>query len=240
MLYVFPQEQAKNDEEPKELVLGKRFIDQARTHQNGSLSSLAVHWEAGECMGSNPAVSLRCIPFESAVGQKADEVTGVESPTNLFKDLLSNKLSYKEYQSAVSAKRYDHMMKHSKWGLVVARSKIHGSGLFTISGYGTGDFIVEYAGDLIRSPLADVREPRYVAQGLGTYMFRVNDEYVVDATVKSNRSRFVNHCCDPNMSSEVINVRGRDLIILKASRPIPPFTELTFDYMLPIEDKKLR
>lgn len=168
-------------------------------------------------------------------------VFGVGPRSNHFRDMLcNNNISYKQYQMAVNADRYDHMMKYSLWSLVVARSKIHGSGLFTISGYGTGDYIIEYAGDLIRSPLGDIREPRYVAKGVGVYMFRVNEHYIVDATVKSNRSRFVNHCCDPNMSSEVVHVRGRDLIILKASRPIPPFTELTFDYMLPIEEKKLR
>lgn len=144
-----------------------------------------------------------------------------------------------EYVCALNTKRFKKMQKESLWGLFVARSRIHGSGLFSLSGFGTGDFIVEYAGELIRSPLADVREPRYDEDGFGSYMFRLDESHVVDATIHSNRARFVNHSCDPNMQSEVVTANGRKLVVFRAIRPIPPFSELTFDYQLPIEDKKM-
>lgn len=135
--------------------------------------------------------------------------------------------------------KYDEMIKKTLWGIVTGKSGIHGIGLFTLTGYQKGDFVIEYAGDLVRNSVADLREMRYEAAGLGTYLFRLNDDQIVDATVQSNRARFTNHSCDPNMSAEIIHIRGRDLVVLRATREIPIFSELTFDYKLPIEDKKV-
>ena len=131
------------------------------------------------------------------------------------------------------------MVQKSQWGIVTSRSDIHGIGLFTLTGYAKGDFVIEYAGDVIRTPLGDTRERVYEAAGLGTYLFRLNDDHIVDATVNSNRARFTNHSCDPNMRAEVISIGGRQLVVLRAIRDIPKFAELTFNYQLPIEDRKL-
>lgn len=149
-------------------------------------------------------------------------------------------MSYDVFQKAVNAHRFDHMVSETLWGIVAGKSGIHGIGLFSLTGYRKGDFVIEYAGELIRSPLADLREARYDAEGLGTYFFRIDELQIVDATVKSNRARFTNHSCDPNMSAKIAHVRGRDLVVLLATRDIPPFSELTFNYQLPYEDKKLQ
>lgn len=37
---------------------------------------------------------------------------------------------------------------------------------------------------LIRGPVADMREKQYDAKGIGCYMFRLNDEFIIDATKK--------------------------------------------------------
>jgi hypothetical protein len=137
--------------------------------------------------------------------------------------------------------RYDEMMEHSLWVIVMGRSSIHGIGLFTIAEYKKGDFVIEYAGELIRTPVADIREAKYELSGFrgSTYLFKVNEEYIVDATMKSNRARFINHSCDPNMEAVVVSVRERDLVVLVATRRIPPYAELTFNYQLPLEETKV-
>lgn len=49
---------------------------------------------------------------------------------------------------------------------------------------------------VIRSILTDKREKFYNSKGIGCYMFRVDDNFVVDATMKGNAARFINHSCD--------------------------------------------
>ena len=39
--------------------------------------------------------------------------------------------------------------------------------------------------------------------------FRVDDKFVVDATMSGNRARFINHSCGPNCMSKIITVDGR-------------------------------
>ena len=76
------------------------------------------------------------------------------------------------------------------------QSQIHGLGLFAQRSLLRNEMIIEYAGELIRSVLCDKREAYYDAHHIGTYMFRIDDELVVDATMKGNSARFINHCCE--------------------------------------------
>ncbi|XP_010787146.1 histone-lysine N-methyltransferase 2B-like, partial [Notothenia coriiceps] len=75
-------------------------------------------------------------------------------------------------------------------------------------------------------------------QGIGCYMFRIDDFDVVDATMQGNAARFINHSCEPNCYSRVINVDGRKHIVIFALRKIHRGEELTYDYKFPIEDEK--
>ena len=60
------------------------------------------------------------------------------------------------------------------------------------------DMVIEYVGEVISSRMADVREEQYnAAGGAGSsYMFRIDQDTVIDATNKGNLSRFINHSCD--------------------------------------------
>lgn len=49
---------------------------------------------------------------------------------------------------------------------------------------------------MIRSVLTDKREKYYNSKGIGCYMFRIDDNLVVDATMKGNAARFINHSCE--------------------------------------------
>ena len=41
------------------------------------------------------------------------------------------------------------------------------------------------------------------------FRFRVDDKFVVDATMDGGRARFINHSCGPNCMSKIITVDGR-------------------------------
>lgn len=60
----------------------------------------------------------------------------------------------------------------------------------------SGEMVIEYAGELIRSTLTDQRERYYNSRGIGCYMFKIDDNLVVDATMRGNAARFINHSCE--------------------------------------------
>lgn len=60
----------------------------------------------------------------------------------------------------------------------------------------TGEMVIEYAGELIRSTLTDKRERYYDGRGIGCYMFKIDENFVVDATMRGNAARFINHSCE--------------------------------------------
>ncbi|KAM6899546.1 histone-lysine N-methyltransferase 2B-like [Xenentodon cancila] len=135
------------------------------------------------------------------------------------------------------AMRFRHLEKISKEAVGVYRSAIHGRGLFCKRNIEAGEMVIEYAGTVIRSVLTDKREKYYDSKGIGCYMFRIDDFDVVDATMQGNAARFINHSCEPNCYSRVINVDGRKHIVIFALRKIFRGEELTYDYKFPIEDE---
>ena len=116
---------------------------------------------------------------------------------------------------------------------------IHGRGLFCKREIQVGEMVIEYAGELIRAMLTDKREKFYESRGIGCYMFKIDDDTVVDATMRGNAARFINHSCDPNCYSKIVDIFGKKHIIIFANRKIIPGEELTYDYKFPIEDVKI-
>jgi len=104
--------------------------------------------------------------------------------------------------------RFRHMREFCSATVAVHPSTIHGLGLFCLRGISAGEMLMEYAGEVIRALVADVRERRYDAQGIGCYMFRCGDDSVVDATKCGNAARFINHSCEPNCHSRQIVIDG--------------------------------
>ena len=94
------------------------------------------------------------------------------------------------------AMRFRHLAKNAKEAVGVYCSGIHGVGLFCKREIQGGEMVIEYAGEEIRAMLTDNREKFYDSKGIGCYMFRVDDDFVIDATLKGNSARFINHSCD--------------------------------------------
>ncbi|XP_035240634.1 histone-lysine N-methyltransferase 2A-like isoform X2 [Anguilla anguilla] len=131
--------------------------------------------------------------------------------------------------------RLRRLKKASKKALGVYRSAIHGRGLFCRRNIDAGEMVIEYSGTVIRSVLAEKRQRYYEGKGVGSYMFRIDDYEVVDATMHGNAARFINHSCKPNCFSRVINIQGHKRIIIFALRNICRGEEITYDYKFPVE-----
>jgi histone-lysine N-methyltransferase SETD1 len=121
--------------------------------------------------------------------------------------------------------------------LITRRSHIHGWGLFTKLDIPKDDPIVEYMGEIIRQPVADVRESKYEISGEGScYMFRLDLHRIVDATKIGCMARFMNHSCQPNAYAKIITVDtelGQDRkIVLFANRDIASGEEITYGTLI--------
>jgi len=132
--------------------------------------------------------------------------------------------------------QYKKMKQEWRHNVYLARSKIQGLGLYAARDIEKHTMVIEYIGEMIRSELAECREKRYDAQNRGIYMFRLDEQRVIDATLTGGLARYINHCCNPNCVAEAVEVE-RDLrIIIFANRRISRGEELNYDYKFDIED----
>ncbi|WVR06430.1 hypothetical protein IAU60_003461 [Kwoniella sp. DSM 27419] len=123
-----------------------------------------------------------------------------------------------------------------------ARSAIEGYGLYAMETIHVGEMVCEYVGELCRAAVAEVREQRYLKQGIGSsYLFRIDNDIVCDATFKGSVSRLINHSCDPSANAKIIKVNGQSKIVIYAERTLHPGEEILYDYKFPLEsDPALR
>mmetsp|Transcript_48274 Transcript_48274/g.75394 ORF Transcript_48274/g.75394 Transcript_48274/m.75394 type:complete len:294 (+) Transcript_48274:399-1280(+) len=92
---------------------------------------------------------------------------------------------------------------------VVRRSPIHNFGLFALRDIEPNDMVIEYVGEIVRHVIGDIRDDIALEKGKSTYMFRLDDDFIVDAMYKGNASRYINHCCDPNCYCHVVRISLR-------------------------------
>ncbi|KAF9601714.1 hypothetical protein IFM89_022701 [Coptis chinensis] len=131
-------------------------------------------------------------------------------------------------------------LKARKKRLRFQRSKIHDWGLVALEPIEAEDFVIEYVGQLIRPRISDIREREYEKMGIGSsYLFRLDDGYVVDATKRGGIARFINHSCEPNCYTKVISVEGQKKIFIYAKRQIFAGEEITYNYKFPLEEEKI-
>ena len=83
---------------------------------------------------------------------------------------------------------------------VVRNSPIHGSGVFAVKPIKKGTRIIEYKGKRLTHKEAD-RIYGGTSETGHTFLFTLNDYYVIDANKSGNAARWINHGCAPNCTS---------------------------------------
>ncbi|KFD55612.1 hypothetical protein M514_03360 [Trichuris suis] len=121
--------------------------------------------------------------------------------------------------------------------LFVGDSDVHGIGVFAAEDLEAGDFICEYAGEIITQAEADRRGTMYDYTGK-SYLFTLNKEFDIDATRFGNEARFINHSSKPNCEPRVKLVYGSQRIGIYATTSIKKYSELFFNYRYSKKDGK--
>ena len=112
------------------------------------------------------------------------------------------------------------------------QSAIHGNGVFASAAIAKGERVIRYKGLLRTHAEVD----RVYADELDTghtFLFTLNDKYVIDANVDGNDARWINHSCDPNCEATWLEDGGKkrkDKIFIEAMRDISAGEELTYNY----------
>ncbi|KAJ7756983.1 hypothetical protein B0H16DRAFT_1416765 [Mycena metata] len=162
--------------------------------------------------------------------QGLEEINQVQRAVALSKgETTANELSFKFNQLQTRKKH-----------LRFARSPIHDWGLYAMEKISRGEMVIEYVGEVIRAQVAEKREKAYERQGIGSsYLFRIDEDLVVDATKKGNLGRLINHSCDPNCTAKIITINGEKKIVIYAKQEIELGDEITYDYHFPFEQDKI-
>lgn len=124
--------------------------------------------------------------------------------------------------------------------IVSRRSPIHGNGVFAAVDIPAGTTLVEYRGRLLTHAQADRLYPGNADSG-HTFLFTLNERYVLDANVGGNIARWINHSCEPNCQA-VVEEDGqgrvtRDRILIESIRDIRAGEELGYDYGITLEER---
>ena len=114
----------------------------------------------------------------------------------------------------------------------IRQSTIQGKGAFALRWIPAGTRIIEYLGDRITPEEADARYDDDSMERHHTFLFAVDDKTVIDAGVRGNVARFINHSCEPNC--EAVDYGGR--IFIEALRDIAPGEELFYDYAYELDE----
>ncbi|XP_034744788.1 histone-lysine N-methyltransferase 2C isoform X8 [Etheostoma cragini] len=120
----------------------------------------------------------------------------------------------------------------SEWraNVYLARSRIQGLGLFAARDIEKQTMVIEYNGTILRNEVAIRKEKLYRSQNRVVFMFRIDSEHVVDATLTGGIARYINHSCAPNCVAEVVTFERGYKIIISCNRRVEKREELCFDY----------
>lgn len=123
--------------------------------------------------------------------------------------------------------------------ILLRRSPIHGNGVFAARDLPKGVRVIQYRGTL--RPHAEIDQCYGGdAESGHTFLFTLNEDWVIDGNVGGNTARWINHSCDPNCEAVLYEHSGgdrsKDRVIVESRRKIKAGEELTYDYGIVLDE----
>ena len=116
--------------------------------------------------------------------------------------------------------------------IATRKSAIHGNGMFAVAPIAKGERLIEYKGRRRSHEEVDNDDSGDVESG-HTFLFTLDEDWVIDANYEGNSARWINHSCAPNceavMEEDEDDARA-SRVFIEAIRAIRPGEELTYDY----------
>uniref|UniRef100_A0AAY4DKA3 Histone-lysine N-methyltransferase ASH1L n=1 Tax=Denticeps clupeoides TaxID=299321 RepID=A0AAY4DKA3_9TELE len=124
-----------------------------------------------------------------------------------------------------------HIQKHD-WVQCLERFRAEGKGwgIRTKEPLRSGQFIIEYLGEVVSEHEFRNRMMQQYFAHSGHYCLNLDSGMVIDSYRMGNEARFINHSCEPNCEMQKWSVNGVYRIGLFALKDMNSGTELTYDY----------
>ena len=123
--------------------------------------------------------------------------------------------------------------------IATRRSDIHGNGMFAVEKLAKGERLIEYKGVRKTHEEVDAGDSGDVDSG-HTFLFTLNEVWVIDANFKGNDARWINHSCAPNCEA-ILHESEEDpefsRVFIEAMRAIEPGEELTYVYGITLAER---
>ena len=179
------------------------------------------------------AVPKKAVPKKTAVKKpvrKAGPEKAAKKATKKVADKATKKVAKKAAKKVV-AKQADPKPTNPPLRTFVRRSPIHGRGVFAKVDIPKGERVIEYKARKITWAQADRWYADDESKPSHTFLFTLDDKYVLDGNKDANSARWINHSCNPNCESDIVDGR----IWIESIRNIKAGEELFYDYNITLE-----
>lgn len=136
-----------------------------------------------------------------------NRISGGQVLCSMLSNMLHNSIDIT--MSKTSAKNQKYVLKRASSGL----------GLFAVTPFKKGEFVIEYVGEMLDDKELEKRNSN-------KYFFEIDKDCTVDGSGRENTARYINHSCRPNCEVRIYAKRIRIWTIKR----IMSDDEITYDY----------